>query len=390
VLVVIGDSSLIAYIQAITGRDRRGSVTYTSFFWEPSGNSMNRTEHERTCAAMMESVLSGPELLRPSKFWQRLVNTNLAMIATHGIDNFKRTVAQNYYNWLVTNPFDPQFRRALVSASCIGLARAIQTKCYPTTLWTSEHVDQGINLSWLQRRVYSLFVGMIWSDAMGTSTYRRNKIQEPLIGNPIPVFFNSSIVSQDLSNSIFETTCLFNNMMIGAERRPRILELGGGYGRLAYVTIHNEARHYIVDIPPALDIAQWYLPQVIGSHKRVFHWRQFDVFDSIRDELEQSDVGFFTPAQLSLFPDNWCDAFVSISTLPEMTSAQIEWYLTQMMRISRDTVYLKQWRRWRNQMDGTCAPERGYRLGAGWHETLLQADLIQPNFVNQVWRRSNV
>jgi putative sugar O-methyltransferase len=337
---------------------------------------------------MADAVLSGPEFLRPSRFWQLLVDTNLAMIRKYGIDNFKRTVAQNYYNWLVTNPIDPQFRRAFASASPIGIARAIQTKCHPTTLWTSEDADKEINLSWFQRRVYSFFVGLIWSVATGTPAYQQNAIQEPLVGNPIPVFFNSAIVSQDLANSIVETTCLFNNMEIRKDHRPRILELGGGYGRLAYVTIHNDARHYIVDIPPALHIAQWYLPRVIGSQKRVFHWLPFDVYDSIRDELEHSDVGFFTPAQLALFPDNWCDAFVSISTLPEMTSSQVEWYLGQMMRISRDTIHLKQWRRWRNEMDGTCAPANGYLLGAGWHETLSQADLIQPNFLNQVWRRS--
>src|SRR5690348_8077682 len=64
--------------------------------------------------AMRAHVAAGPEIYRPGAFWSDLLETNLAMLRTDGIENFKRTVSNNYFNWMVMDPRDPQFRLALV------------------------------------------------------------------------------------------------------------------------------------------------------------------------------------------------------------------------------------------------------------------------------------
>ena len=65
--------------------------------------------------AMRRDVAASPEIYRPGAFWEDLLETNIEMLRSHGIANLKRTVSNNYYNWLVTSPRDPQMRRALAS-----------------------------------------------------------------------------------------------------------------------------------------------------------------------------------------------------------------------------------------------------------------------------------
>ena len=63
--------------------------------------------------AARRDVESAPEVYRPGEFWDQLIDQNLEMLRTHGVATFKRTVSNNYYNWLVTSLRDPQIQRAV-------------------------------------------------------------------------------------------------------------------------------------------------------------------------------------------------------------------------------------------------------------------------------------
>ena len=64
--------------------------------------------------AMRRHVAEAPEVYRPGAFWADLLERNLAMLRADGIRRFKRTVNNNFYNWLVTSWLDPQLRNAVV------------------------------------------------------------------------------------------------------------------------------------------------------------------------------------------------------------------------------------------------------------------------------------
>ena len=76
------------------------------------------SQADRDLAALIEvmrqNVTAAPEIYRPGKFWDALITTNLQMLRSEGIENFKRTVSNNYYNWLVTSVRDPQIKHALL------------------------------------------------------------------------------------------------------------------------------------------------------------------------------------------------------------------------------------------------------------------------------------
>lgn len=83
----------------------------------------------RAIERMQRDVALGPEIYRPGEFWTDLLARNIEMIRDSGIANLKRTVANNYYNWLVTKQKDPQlvefaFFGVLASPTDAGLAVA--------------------------------------------------------------------------------------------------------------------------------------------------------------------------------------------------------------------------------------------------------------------------
>jgi hypothetical protein len=147
-------------------------------------------------------------------------------------------------------------------------------------------------------------------------------------------------------------------------------------------------RYVVFDIPPALYVSQWYLTRLFPGRK-IFRFRRFHTFAAVREELAEADLAFLTPSQLALFPDEYFDAFVSISTLPEMTMAQIENYISLMSRVTRRTIYLKQWRAWRNEKDGFTFTYDKVRMPSHWLLQLDSTDRVQPLFQERVWTHSS-
>src|SRR6202140_4301150 len=60
--------------------------------------------------AMFSSIELGDSRARPSKYWVELNKMNLAQLQQPGYENFKRTIALNYFPFVRILPWDAQFR----------------------------------------------------------------------------------------------------------------------------------------------------------------------------------------------------------------------------------------------------------------------------------------
>ncbi len=240
-----------------------------------------------------------------------------------------------------------------------------------------------------RRELYALFVGLLWHYASQNDRYGILKnLAEPEVGDPLRVMLDGKLISQDVANSVREFTAVMDHLPEGTVRPLCIAELGAGYGRLAHVFSSALAcRYWIFDIPPALYVSQWYLSRVFPN-KRIFHFRHFNHFDEVREEVTSSDLCFFTANQLELVPDDTLDAFVSISSLQEMTPAQIDNYLGLIQRKTRELVYFKQWIRSQNPMDGLVLDRGVYTLRGEWSAALERTDAIQDLFFEIVYRKT--
>ncbi|HWF26592.1 MAG TPA: putative sugar O-methyltransferase [Solirubrobacteraceae bacterium] len=335
---------------------------------------------------MREGVEAAAPIYRPGAFWNDLIDANLAMLEADGIDRFKRTVSNNYYNWLVTDPRDPQlqtaFRNWLRHPTLAPLVNHLKEA---TGLRTTIE-DRSFALTGVKAWLYKFFVGVLWDEARRHDLlHLTERLSEPLAGSPICIRHRGRLISQDLANSIIELSFVASSGVI--REGARIAELGAGYGRLAYVYTQAEPVTYcIFDIPPALGVAQWYLTAVLGEDRVVPYSPAHD-FGSVQSRLTPGVVAFFTPNQLETFPDGWFDCSQTISTLPEMPRVQATHYLGLLAAKSSRAVFLKQWRKWRNDADSVELTEEQYALAAPWLLASRRIDPVQPAFFNQLWLR---
>lgn len=348
--------------------------------------SARNDEVETWIVEMRDHVSGASEIYRPGAFWSGLLENNVEMLRADGIANFKRTVSNNYYNWLVLSWRDPQFQRAVKFWLRQPTQAPLRSSMEPATGLRTMLRDEAFSISRTQALLYRFFVSMAWEKARGEDRLGLTaRVSEPAVGNPVGLRSRGRPISQDLANSVIECNYVARSGRI----RPgaRVAELGAGYGRLAHVfTEACEVVYCIFDIPPALAVSQWYLRELLGADRVVAH--RSDIGPETFEALQPGTVAFFTPDQLEQFPDGWFDVTQTISTLPEMPEHQAKHFLGLLTQKSSGEVFLKQWLSWRNDADDVEFSESRYVPPPGWELVARRVDPLQPAFFNQRWRRS--
>jgi putative sugar O-methyltransferase len=333
--------------------------------------------------AMLAEMSAAPDVVRPSRMWERLASRNLEQLKTAGIGEFKRTLNSNYFQWLPTSRDDPQFR---------AVVRLWRVRPHPLVVSArfvdDPSVDSEIGNPFTSRRAratYRWFVAMFW-DLVRRRLPRHvtDALYEPDFGRPLAVTYRGKRLSQDVANSAFEYAAIREAV---GEPQGTVVELGGGYGRLAWVFLRTSTRlrYVLVDIPPALAVAEEYLTTVLPE-RRAFRFRRFSSYGEVCDELESSEIAFLTPNQLDLVPPLGAELFVNISSLHEMRRDQIEHYYRQIERhAAGGCFYTKQWRRWHNPDDDITVDHDDYPVRTSWRVLFDRQHPIQTEFFEALY-----
>ena len=338
--------------------------------------------------AMTDEVMSGPEIYRPSRFWEELNKRNRRQIVETGLGSFKRTVNQNYFNFLIVGPRHPQFRRLL---------RSWLSRPRPAVLgarlvdWEFVEVRDDRVGPFRRRRArfwYALFVALLWEFAQRRGArHRLDVLEEPTLGNPILVRFGRRSITQDLANSALELDAIEEAMTHSLREGDTVMELGAGYGRLAWMALASTPglRYILVDIPPALAIAEDYLTTLFPE-RRAFRFRHFDHYEDILAELGEAEMAFLTPNQLEALPPQGADVFINISSFHEMRPDQVANFLLQVGRHTDGIFYTKQWREWTNEVDGVTMRQEDYPIPTSWDRVYERGHPVQTQFFEAAYR----
>ena len=326
---------------------------------------------------MMRCVERGDPIFHPSKYWQQLARKNIEQLRTSGIDNIKRTVAQNYFTWVI-GWLHPQFRY---------LALRTPPSKWPSVLRGLWRADPGSGLTRSRELQLRLFTRMLWTfaerhDALGLL----RRIDEPAFGNPFPIDLDGRLISQDLANAALEWESIRDAYPFDLNAPIRVCELGAGYGRNAYFFLKAapHCRYVVIDIPPALHVAQEYLSRVLPDRKIVpFRCYEDDTPDPA--EIENADLAFLLPHQAARLPPASFDLFLNISSLHEMTREQIAAYFGLIDRLTRGWFYSKQWYVSRNPHDDIIVKASEYPVPDRWRTAYMRRARVQTSFFEAMY-----
>jgi putative sugar O-methyltransferase len=312
----------------------------------------------------------------PSSAWQVLGFKNYNQLLRDGYSNFKRTIGLSYFNFLVQSG-DPQI--AFLEAN---LEAGVRERCEREA---GAQPDDP-TFVWHDQRAYRYFVLMLWEYARKVDRLGLlDRLHEPVEGNPLLVDAGGRKVSQDLSNSVLEYYSMAERVDFAACQRT--LEIGGGYGRDAYVILqlNPQIQHTVVDIPPALWIAQRYLSSVFPE-RRVFAVRDFRCYEEVAEEMQKASIVFLLPHQLELLPDKHIDLSMNISSFGEMHQAQINSYFRTLERLTRGYFYMKQWKVSQNAFDALSLTEKSYPVPAAWRQVYTRTSAVQTAFFESLYQ----
>ncbi|MFC3227157.1 putative sugar O-methyltransferase [Marinibaculum pumilum] len=351
---------------------------------------------DKSIDAMDAELLAGPEIYHPSRLWQDLNRQNTEQLRRGGIENFKRSINQNYFNFLPLTLGDAQLFRLMRDAVGHGrlpLPRSTMRDPDLTAdgglLPAKERIFNG-RRGW-RKFLYRTMVDLLWDHvARELPDDRLRQAAEPEIGNPIDLRRDGRLISQDLAHSFLEWRTLAPVLagLRQGDHVPVVAEVGAGYGRLASALLTDmPVRYWIFDVPPALYVSQWYLGRLFPG-LRQFRFRPFDRYQDVAAELAEADIAFFTVNQIEAMPGDAADVAVNISSLHEFKPRQIDNTLRQMARLARAAVYLKQYKTYVNPADRLIVQESAYRLPEGWQPQLWRTDTADPRFFEAVFAKA--
>jgi putative sugar O-methyltransferase len=353
------------------------------------------SEARQSIEQMREEMSTAPTVDQPSRFWTKMGEINERVLDWSGEANFKRTLNQNYFNFIPTAPDDARMLRMRRLARHLGQSMHAKyviedPDCDPTS-WISwypgyyifKEPDRATKCELYREYLALMYEYALQRDHSGLLA----TLEEPTLGNPIRVQRNGRLVSQDIVNSVRERNSILAAMDASSDTRFMLAELGAGYGRLGYVMLKTTGcRYFVFDIPPALYLSQWYLTALFPG-RRAFKFRRFGAFEEIESELSGAEIAFFTPNQLAKFPSAYFDVFATISSVHEMRRDQISYYMTLMGRTTKSALYLKQQKDYVNPVDNLMIGKDDYPLPVGWSPKHERFDLINPGFFERVYRR---
>ena len=310
----------------------------------------------KTLDQMFDELDREGGVFRPSAFWRSLNQKNVEQLNREGIQTVKRTLAQNYFTWVIGWRHD-QFRH---------LVAKMRPSDWVEIFRDFPRYDSSAGLSRWRFLHLCIFTRMLYLYASRFDPLKLlDRLQEPAFGNPFPVRFRGKTVSQDLINSILELYAAFEGETIDFDAPLKIAEIGAGYGRNAFVflSLFPNCTYTIIDIPPALYVAEQYLASVNPVAK----------------------VSILLPIEATRLPENSFDLLINISSFHEMTPEQVDAYFGLVDRTLRGRLYLKQWKRWHNPADNVVLSEASYPYRRSWKKLYSRTTLVQPSFFEAVY-----
>lgn len=333
---------------------------------------------------MFRALSNAPSQVRPSRYWEELNKMNVAQLKEDGFEHFKRTIALNYFTWARITPWDSQI---IFLSRTVGVAATLRSFLNALRFCRKRYFSNV-----LQSFSYGLLTYLLWEYILnGKHAEELLGLREPELGSPPIITPRAGMgVSQDLGNSLLEYESFKTGLPV--REQGAVLELGGGYGRNAYVVLklNPGVRFVAVDIPPALWVAEKYLPRLFPE-RRIFRYRDFRIFEEVEKEYAEANLVFLLSSQLAALPSGSIDLILNISSLHEMRKDQIEYYYKEFDRVLKPGghAYIKEWKSAKVLFENVTLTEEDYPNPKGWTKVLSRTAAVQTRFFETLYKKES-
>lgn len=175
--------------------------------------------------------------------------------------------------------------------------------------------------------------------------------------------------------------------LAGRTGSPRlIVELGAGYGRVAYVArkMLPDCTYVILDLPEALMCSSTWLKRALGSEVVPYaEARSRKSFS--REELLTKKVWILGAHQIEQLADASVDAFINIYSFAEMPRRSTDNYFGQIDRVTRGVLFSKQRRIELNVDDDEQNDMEHYRAPSSWKQLFVRDASLYEDFFEAAW-----
>lgn len=360
---------------------------------------------------MLYELNSAPKIYSPSIYWQNINQDHIQRLLNNGMKNFKLSINRQYFGWGVSE-FRHQLRPILsellrgnvqpfIKSKLMREAKYVSTtdqfaKLGASLLNSSKVLFFKVKYVWLKplnklefimKFIYKIYIAYLYDYVSRIDNFKLlKKFPEPRFGGPLLVNYRRQFISQDLCNSVHEFYSISEKININKNNFLEVAELGAGYGRLAYVFLKAlpNINYCIIDIPPAIYVAQEYLKEIFPK-ERIFLFRHFKDFQEIEKDFKRARIKFLMPHQIEYLPKEYFDLMINISSLHEMSRDQIKNYLIRIDYLTKSYFYSKQWKK-SHATDNDFIREEEYPIPSKWKKIFDRTHSIQDLFFEALYK----
>lgn len=344
---------------------------------------LNKNLTKQNLTIMLRELKLAPKIYSPSNHWQNLNSRHLKHLHQFGIQYFKRSINKQYFDWGVRSILYQQLSPILSELSQWNIRPLMES----TFIDKISQYRPFNKFESLAKFIYRIYVAFLYDYVSRIDKLRiLQNVSEPSLGSPLLIRYRNKLISQDLCNSVHEFYSITEKMNIDkVNRKIEVAEIGAGYARLAYVFLKTvpQVNYCVIDIPPALYIAQTYLKNIFPREK-MFFFRHFTNFKQIEKEYSLARIRFLMAHQIEYLPGDSLDLIINISSFQEIRRDQIENYFKQIDRLCKGYFYFKQEKN-SGTPDAGFIRENEYPIPVKWKKIYHHTHPIQRLFFEALY-----
>jgi putative sugar O-methyltransferase len=217
---------------------------------------------------------------------------------------------------------------------------------------------------------YSYLTLLLWEYIAEELPDHLCHIPEPIFNPSAAVRWKKRYISHELACAILDFHAITHK--ISTSNVQTVLAIGANAWQLGYVFLHQIPllKYIVTDSSFALQRVQGHYEKVFPN-KKIFLYRPFENFESVKQEFESASICLIEPCQLPLLPPRSVDLGITIDVLDKLSHQEMGNYFELLAKLIKGYFYFK-------EQKNSSIKEADYQLPEEWEEIFWRTCILHP------------